>query len=131
MVNKLKKILFKRSEGFENLKTPQNMEARFELSYKDLKIGYLSLANGEWSFAYSNEFKKQNRLLPMIDFPDVNKVYESEELWPFFTSRIPSQSQPEIQFAIRQNKIDGDNEVSLLEFFGRRTITNPFLLELA
>jgi HipA-like protein len=131
MVSRLKKILFKRSEGFENLKTPQNIEARFELSYKSLIIGYLSLRNGKWVFAYSDEFRKQNRLMPMIDFPDVNKIYESEELWPFFTSRIPSPSQPEIQAAIRQNNIDADNEVSLLEFFGRRTITNPYLLELA
>src|SRR5271166_200051 len=128
MMNSLKNILFKRSEGFENLKTPQNMEARFELSYKNLTIGYLSIKNGKWFFKYTDEFKKQKQLLPMIDFKDVNKVYESEELWPFFTSRIPSLSQHYVKSIIDQKNIDAENEVSLLEHFGKRTITNPFLL---
>jgi HipA-like protein len=131
MVNKIKNILFWRTEGFEGLKTPQNTVARFELSYKDLVIGYLTLNNGKWSFMYSPDFVNQRRLMPMVDFPDVNKVYESEELWPFFTSRIPSQSQPEVQNTIRRRNIDAGNEVSLLDLFGKRTITNPFLLELA
>ena len=131
MVNKIKNILFWRSEGFEGLKTPQNVVARFELSYKDLKIGSLSLDNGKWSFSYSDAFKAQKRLMPMIDFPDINKVYTSEELWPFFTSRIPSPAQPEVLLEIRRRNIDVDNEVSLLDVFGKRTITNPFLLELA
>ena len=130
MMNKLKSVLFWRSEGFEGLKTPQNIDARFELSYKNLTIGYLSLVKGKWSFAYDEEFKNQKHLMPMIDFPDVNKVYESEELWPFFTSRIPSPSQPEVQLEIRRQKVDAENEVSLLDLFGKRTITNPFLLEL-
>jgi HipA-like protein len=131
MMNKLKNILTWQSEGFEGLKTPQNTEARFELSYKNLKIGVLSLNKGKWTFSYTEEFKNQKRLMPMINFPDVNKVYESEELWPFFTSRIPSQSQREVQSIIQRNKIDAENEVSLLNLFGKRTITNPFLLELA
>jgi HipA-like protein len=131
MVNKIKNILFWRTEGFESLKTPQNTLARFELSYKDLVIGYLTLNDGVWLFTYSPEFVNQKRLMPMIDFPDVNKSYKSEELWPFFTSRIPSQSQPEVQNVIRRSNIDAGNEVSLLELFGKRTITNPYLLELA
>jgi HipA-like protein len=106
------------------------MEANFELSYKDLKIGNLSIKNGKWFFAYFDDFKKQKHLLPMIDFPDVNKVYESEELWPFFASRIPSQAQLDLKSINVKNKIDAENEVSLLEQFGKRTITNPFLLEL-
>ena len=120
----------KQLEQVGTYKTPQNMEARFELSYKNLIIGYLTLDSGKWSFTYSAEFKHQNSLMPMIDFPDVNKVYESEELWPFFTSRIPSPSQPEVQSLIRRCNIDAENEVSLLDFFGKRTITNPYLLEL-
>ena len=131
MVNKLKNILFWRTEGFEDLKTPQNTIARFELSYKALIIGYLTLNEGKWSFSYSNDFVNQKWLLPIIDFPNVKKVYVSEELWPFFTSRIPSNSQPDVQNIIRSRNIDAGNEVFLLNLFGKRTITNPFLLEMA
>ncbi len=69
--------------------------------------------------------------MTMIDFPDINKVYISEELWPFLASRIPRPAQPVVLLEIRRRNIDVDNEVSLLNVFDKRTITNPFLLELA
>jgi hypothetical protein len=46
----------------------------------------------------------------------------------FFASRIPSANLPTVQETARERNIDIHNEVQMLKEFGRRTITNPFLL---
>ena len=94
----------------------------FELTYRSLQIGALSLNAGEWSFRYSEAFKNQDKIKPLLDFPDVNKVYASEELYPFFTQRIPGVGQN-----VRKQK--NLNEVDLLKKFGKQTISNPFVLQ--
>ena len=65
----------------------------FRLLYKNLLVGELSFFDGKWQFSYSAEFIRQNTILPLVNFPTKDKVYVSGELWPFFTSRIPSDAQ--------------------------------------
>lgn len=127
MINFIKNIIWK-PEGFENLKTPKDKEAIFQLVYNNLLVGVLQLKEGKWYFKYTDEFKKQNEISPIVDFPDLIKQYESDELWPFFASRIPSLNQPAVQKVIQQEKINGNDIVGLLKFFGQFTITNPFKL---
>lgn len=118
-----------KSDGQDHLQTPKDVNIVFELSYKDTKIGYLSLANGIWEYNYSEEFKNQITLLPLTDFPNKNKIYQGQDLWPFFLSRIPGLGQPKVQEIIKRENIKKDDEVSLLKFFGKRTIANPYTLE--
>lgn len=125
---KLYKYLNQHSEGHEDLKTPKGIRAEFALKYKTLTVGYLELHNGTWKFSYSREFEKQDELRPLVQFPDKNKTYENEELWPFFTVRIPGLNQPEIQHIIESENIDRTNEVELLKRFGEKTISNPYEL---
>lgn len=66
-----------------------------------------------------------------MDFPDVDKVYESKELWQFFVMRIPSPEQPEVEEIIKREHIQEDDAVSLLKRFGEYTIANPFRLRAA
>lgn len=115
-------------EGMENVETPINEEAEFTIKFDKLVIGKLNLSDGKWFFEYSNEFKSQDEILPLVDFPDVNKVYESEELWPFFLVRIPSTQQPKVKKIIDKEHIDANNEVELLKRFGKKTISNPYEL---
>lgn len=118
-----------KTEEQGNIQTPQNIEVEFILSYKDLTIGLLKLEEGVWTYRYSEEFKNQSDIKPLTDFPDVDKVYVSKELLPFFLQRIPSKSQPKVQAMIKKENIDASNEVELLKHFGKTSITNPFLLE--
>lgn len=122
MINKIKKILW-RPEGIEGISTPEDVYVKFSLMYKNLAIGMLTLDNGEWIFEYSEDFKHQHNIAPLANFPTLNKVYRSNELWPFFASRIPSLNQLEI----RNERIE-KNEATLLKKYGTRTITNPFVL---
>ena len=126
----LKKFInFWKSDGQESFHTPSDVNIVFELSYKDLILGYLSVDNGEWKFYYSEEFKGQDSLLPLVDFPNKNKTYYSHELWPFFMSRIPGMGQPKVQEILKKENIRENDEVSLLRLFGKRTIANPYTLE--
>ena len=108
--------------------TPHQVRASFRLVYDGLTIGTLSVEAGRWTFAYSDEFKRSGELRPIVEFPDVDKVYQSAELWPFFALRIPSLKQTAIEATIKREHIDRNNEVELLRRFGQRTATNPFEL---
>ena len=118
--------IFKESseESQDWLIAPKDLSASFELYFKDIKVGVLKLDKSEWVFEYSEEFKQQSSLNPIIDFPDINKTYHSKELWPFFSIRVPSVERPNIRELINQGQID--NIVTLLEKFGSKTIANPY-----
>jgi HipA-like protein len=127
MLDTIKKMLWK-PEGQEKLRTPPNTEIVFKLFFNELEIGTLHLKAGIWTFTYSDNFKAQDYIKPLLNFPQVDKVYTSEELYPFFVERIPGLGQTKVQEIIRKEKIDEHNEAVLLKRFGRLTIANPFEL---
>lgn len=120
--------LFRSEDQSHELSTPVNASAHFVLTYKDLIIGNLTHENGKWIFQYSDEFKNQEKVGVLIDFPKKDKIYKESYLWPFFSHRIPGLGQPQIQHIIQREKIDSTNEIDLLRRFGKKTITNPFEL---
>ncbi len=128
MLKELIKKLWK-SEGQETMFTPKDVEATFQLTYRKLEIGTLSLKAGKWTFRYAEVFKAQDKIKPLTDFPDLNKVYTSEELYPFFLSRIPGAGQPRFQEIVKREHINPNNEAELLKRFGQQTISNSFVLQ--
>jgi HipA-like protein len=103
--------------------------AKFILHIGNVEIGYLTKENQEWVFQYSEGFKKQEKYDTIPGFSDLNKIYRSEDLWPFFKIRIPGLKQPMIKEIIEREKIDIRNEVQLLKRFGKRIISDPYILE--
>jgi len=138
----LKDLIFK-SQGLENVSTPPDKKMTFLVMHDEKHVGTLELENGKWSFSYSTFFKKgfhksksgeQKRASlpgPLFGFPDVEKNYESEILWPFFAGRIPGLKQPDVQAIIEREQIDKNDLAALLERFGKKTISNPFELTLS
>lgn len=120
--------LFKNEEQLETLSTPLNAEAHFILKYKDLRVGELSHSKGKWVFEYSEEFKKQDKISTLVDFPLKELTYKEEALWPFFAHRIPGLGQPKVQEIIKDENLNPSNEIDLLRRFGAKSITNPFEL---
>ena len=98
-------------------------DATFNINLGKLLVGTLLYSDGMWHFSYSNDFKIQNRVLPLANFPSKDKEYSARELWPFFASRIPSNAQLQIEKDKPQ-----ENIVTLLQRFGRRTVANPYEL---
>ena len=82
MTKLLKKIKSFIPQSLEKATVKENEYAHFTISYKDLEIGSLELKDGLWHFAYSDEFKEQNQIPALPDFPDTQKVYTKDELWP-------------------------------------------------
>jgi len=125
---------FNKSDGESDMQTgiPKNEEAKFILMVDKIRMGTLKCKDGEWYFQYSNEFKSHseeyNRI---VGFPDLDKIYKSETLWPFFQIRIPGLKQPSVQEIIKEENIDQNNEAALLKRFGKTTITNPYKLEMS
>lgn len=125
MTQKLKKVfarLFWSESQNEMVVTPDN-DATFFVNLGRLLVGTLLYSDGMWYFSYSDEFKSQNRVLPLTNFPSINKEYSTKELWPFFAARIPSNAQLQIDKDTPQEDI-----VTLLRRFGRRTVANPYEL---
>ena len=116
-------------DGHEDISTPDDV-AEFGLLYEGLPVGILSLSEGVWSFRYTIEFKRQTRLKPLPEFPELDKVYKSTNLWPFFAFRIPGMNQPIAKDLILKKGIKEGNIVELLDLFGKKSINNPFELEL-
>ena len=127
MIEKMKKILWK-VDGMGFTDNPAGSKGAFQLKYGKQLIGLLSYDSNHWTFKYSDEFRTNKLINPIIDFPDPDKVYTNQQLWPFFASRIPSLNQA-FQFKKIENaKIKQDDSVGLLRLFGNETITNPFRL---
>lgn len=100
----------------------------FVLKYQKDEIGFLSLSNNLWNFEYSDWFKSQNDLTPMFEFPNLEKKYKTEELWPFFASRIPSDKQPKMQQYFENNPKKTKDIGALLAEFGKTSVNNPYKL---
>ncbi|WP_421949618.1 HipA N-terminal domain-containing protein [Phaeodactylibacter xiamenensis] len=129
LLSKLRKLFQKDQSTGSNLHLPKEEEQRFTLYLKDLKVGELSCEKGVWTFAYSEDFKaRSDEFYPIVGFPDLNKVYKSKSLWPFFLIRIPGLGQPRVREIIKAEHLDINNEAQLLRRFGRKTIANPYEL---
>ncbi len=129
MLSKLRKLFQKDQSTGSDLHLPKEEEQRFTLYLKDLKVGELSCEKGVWTFAYSEDFKaRSDEFYPIVGFPDLNKVYKSKSLWPFFLIRIPGLGQPRVREIIKAEHLDINNEAQLLRRFGRKTIANPYEL---
>lgn len=120
MLNKIFKLFWFNGENKDFI-VDENSDITFELSLGNLIIGSLSFYEGLWHFEYSEDFKKQSHILPLVNFPNKNKEYVNQQLWPFFASRIPSLAQ-------RQNKHADNNVETLLKLYGRNVINNPYVL---
>ena len=108
---------------------PKDEEAKFILMVDDIRIGVLYCEKSQWYFKYTDDFKSHSDVYNRITgFPDLNKTYQSDTLWPFFQIRIPGLKQPAVQEILEKENIDKANEVALLKRFGQRTITNPYEL---
>jgi HipA-like protein len=128
MLNKIKNW-FNKGEADLEIHLPKDEKDTFILKVDNIELGVLHCENGEWVFNYTENFKQlQNEYTHIVGFPNINKVYHSETLWPFFRIRIPGLKQPSVQEIIKKENIDQHNEAALLKRFGYKTIANPYEL---
>ncbi len=126
MIDFLKKIW--KVEGMDYKDNPANSSGAFKLIYENQTIGHLEYSKGIWKFYYDNEYIIDSNKQPIVDFPDKEKKYTAETLWPFFATRIPTLNQSYQYKKIKKANIEQNDSVGLLKLFGNKTINNPFLL---
>lgn len=100
----------------------------FDLTYQDFLIGVLTFSGDIWTFEYSEKFKEDKEFNSILGFPQKDKIYYSNKLFPFFAARIPSTKRSDIIPILEAEGIDKNDTVTLLERFGHSCITNPFKL---
>ena len=128
MVTPLKRFWQRWTGGSKTAQPEKVSKVEFRLLFGRTTVGTLIFDSGKWKYHYSEEFKRKEDFRPIVQFPDKEKDYESDELWPFFAMRIPSPKQPAIQRIMAEENIDEADRVHLLKRFGKRTISNPFVL---
>jgi hypothetical protein len=121
---------FSKGEEEVTLHLPKNDKTIFTLKVDNVEVGKLRCDEGIWEFVYSDEFKSEygEEYKRIAGFPDLDKVYKKETLWPFFLVRIPGLKQPAIKEIIEKENIDTQNEAVLLKRFGKHSISNPYEL---
>ena len=119
---------FKKSENENFISLKKDENHKFVLSYNKTEIGFLEVDKGLWKFYYSENFKVESETNYISGFPDLDKVYTSNSLWPFFKIRIPGLGQPRVQNTIKKEQISENDELALLKRFGQKSISNPYLL---
>lgn len=126
----IKKIAeFLKQSNHKDLKVSTDQRVEFNLYLPEIEVGKLVYKEGEWFFSYSESFKNSKDFEPIPDFPEKEKSYSDETLWPFFLSRIPSISRSRIKNTVEKENLDKTDILIMLDRFGKKTITNPYILE--
>ena len=130
MIKKIKDWFSKNeTEEVEHI-LPKVEKTAFVLKIDEVEVGELRCENGQWEFSYSDQFKNLHSrdYNHITGFPELDKVYKKDTLWPFFLIRIPGLKQPAIKEIIEKENIDTGNEAALLKRFGHKSISNPYEL---
>jgi len=123
-----RKLFIKNDHEEQSL--PVEELSTFQLKVDEIVLATLHSEKGRWQFRYNEDFKHNSEGYKKIPgFSDLNKIYESDVLWPFFQTRIPGLKQPEVIEIIEKESINKSNQAALLKRFGKRSISNPFELE--
>lgn len=132
MLKHFKKLFSKSNDDNEiEIHLPADAKATFELKIDKVVVGKLVCEEGVWKFMYTDEFKElRNQYNHIAGFSNLDKVYSNDTLWPFFQTRIPGLKQPAVKEILKKEKINETNELELLKRFGKKTISNPYELDL-
>lgn len=82
-------------------------------------VGELS-KNGKYEFRYCHEFEeaKEKGFTLLLPFDDSAKVYESEELFQVFSSRLPDRKRKDIDKILEKYSLDKYDSYELLKASG-------------
>ncbi len=104
--------------------------ARFVLFYTppndaSLTVGTLDFDGQVWTFEYHDEYRARRDLRPLEGFDDLDRVYRSTALFPFFAVRIPDVDRQDIRRQLREADLADPEASDLLRFFGRHAASSP------
>jgi hypothetical protein len=115
-----------RSRRSRKLRKPES----FTLVYSPpsggpVTVGRLDFDGDVWTFAYADEYKRREDLRPLEGFSDVERVYRSQMLFPFFAVRIPDRTRTDVRDRLDKDQVQDPGPSDLLRLFGRRVVSSP------
>ncbi len=90
-------------------------------SGKQYIVGQLT-KNSRYEFEYCEEIREaiEDGFVPLLCFPEVNKVYEDDRLFPVFSCRLPDRKRKNIQDILEKYGMENYDEYLLLKRSGAR-----------
>ncbi|MFZ3132034.1 MAG: HIRAN domain-containing protein [Desulfosporosinus sp.] len=84
-------------------------------------VGELS-KNGQFEFTYNNEVHEaiEDGFELLIAFPEINKLYKSDKLFPVFASRLPDPKRKGIEVILEKYGLEEYDAYKLLKRSGAR-----------
>ena len=94
-------------------------------------IGRLTLDRGVFRFVYTHGVKRakeQPAFEPLVSFPELDKAYESDELFPIFANRLLPSVRPDYKEFLEYLGVEDteDDKLSLLGISGGRRVTDSY-----
>ncbi len=90
-------------------------------SGKQYIVGQLT-KNSQYEFEYCEDVKEaiEDGFVPLLCFPELDKVYEDERLFPIFSSRLPDKKRKNIQEILEKYGMEKYDEYMLLKRSGAK-----------
>lgn len=80
-------------------------------------VGLLDIEGGQYCFRYIRRAQDLESFRPILGFPELDRVYESESLFPFFSQRVMMPRRPDYERYLGQLSLARDAEP--MEVLGR------------
>lgn len=108
----------------------QSQPARFVLKYHHtesdvVEVGTLTFDGAAWEFVYSDQYKGRDDLRPIEGFDEVDRVYRSTVLFPFFAVRVPDVDRIDVRRRLEAEHVKHPETTDMLRMFGRRVVSSP------
>jgi hypothetical protein len=81
-------------------------------------VGRLERTDEGYRFTYTQGAKMLEGFRPFPGMPDLERVYESDELFPLFSNRLLGRSRPEYEAFLRWGGFDPDNPPDPIALLG-------------
>lgn len=88
-------------------------------------VGRLDFDGTFWTFEYDDDYKRRRDLRPVEGFGDLDRVYRSSVLFPFFAVRIPDVDRGDVRRLLNEQRILDPDPSDLLRLFGRKVVSSP------
>lgn len=89
-------------------------------------LGTLSRDGREFVFRYDREFARDPDAKPISAFPELDREYRQEELWPFFAVRLPPIERDDVRKAMERRHIPASDVLRLLAELSARGVSSPY-----
>lgn len=96
-----------------------------QIMYGETAVAELSRQQGRYLFRYLEAFKERG-LTPLAGLPDLDEIYESAELFPYFEERIPDTRLLAVRQWIERQGLPVDDKLTLLAVLGRKVVTDCY-----